>query len=190
MSFADHSRRATFHLVLDALFAAIYVVLASFLTVRLPMMEISLSTLPLLLVGFLFGPIDAVTVALVGSFLEQALSQYGLTVSAPLWMLPPVLMALAAGLFGLLLRHTPKDTRRYYVLLITATLLCELLCTAANTVVLYVDGLYVAHYPVRALALILPTRLANLGLRVLVTVLAVPLLLPRAQKLVAKRNLS
>lgn len=104
---ANRSRRATFRLVTDALFAALYVVLAAYLTVKLPVMEISLSTLPLLLAGFLFGPIDAVTVALIGSFLEQALSQYGLTPSAPLWMLPPILLALVAGLLGLAARRLP-----------------------------------------------------------------------------------
>ena len=181
---ANRSRRATFRLVTDALFAALYVVLAAYLTVKLPVMEISLSTLPL------FGPIDAVTVALIGSFLEQALSQYGLTPSAPLWMLPPILLALVAGLLGLAARRLPQDSRRYLALLVTSTVLAEFLCTAANTAVLYIDGLYVAHYHVKALTALLPLRLANLGLRLLVTCLAVPLLVPRLQKLMSKRNLS
>ena len=187
---ANRSRRATFRLVTDALFAALFVVLAAYLTVKLPVMEISLSTLPLLLAGFLFGPIDAVTVALIGSFLEQALSQYGLTPSAPLWMLPPILLALVAGLLGLAARRLPQDSRRYLTLLVTSTVLAEFLCTAANTAVLYIDGLYVAHYHVKALTALLPLRLANLGLRLLVTCLAVPLLVPRLQKLMSKRNLS
>ena len=182
---ANRSRRATFRLVTDALFAALYVVLAAYLTVKLPVMEISLSTLPLLLAGFLFGPIDAVTVALIGSFLE-----YGLTPSAPLWMLPPILLALVAGLLGLAARRLPQDSRRYLTLLVTSTVLAEFLCTAANTAVLYIDGLYVAHYHVKALTVLLPLRLANLGLRLLVTCLAVPLLVPRLQKLMSKRNLS
>ena len=105
-------------------------------------------------------------------------------------MLPPILLALVAGLLGLAARRLPQDSRRYLTLLVTSTVLAEFLCTAANTAVLYIDGLYVAQSHVKALTVLLPLRLANLGLRLLVTCLAVPLLVPRLQKLMSKRNLS
>lgn len=189
MRSAPRFRSATFRLVLDALFAAMYVVLATLLTIKTPITEVSLSTLPLLIAGFLFGPADGAIIAIVGSFLEQCMSPYGLSISTVLWMLPPILSALTSGLLGLLVKKAPLGSRRHTVLLVICTFLAEMLCTAANTATLYLDGAIVG-YSVKALNLILPIRLANLALRALVTCIVVPLLLPRVQKLMLKRNLA
>lgn len=185
-------RRTTLRLVLDALFAALYVIFAVYLTVKTPVTELSLSTLPLLLAGFLFGPGDAVLIALVGSFIEQL--GFGLSPTAPIWMLPPILVALAAGLLGrpiraVAARRLDRSRRTRAVLTIASTLLIELLCTAANTAALYLDG-FICGYSVSALSILLLPRLVNLGLRAAVTCIIVPLLLPRIQKLMSKRNLS
>ena len=77
----------------------------------------------------------------------------------------------------------------YHNLLIAATLLAEILFTAANTAALYLDG-YLMHYSVKALTALLPPRLANLGVRAAITTFTVRLLLPRVQKLMSKRNLT
>lgn len=185
-------RRTTLRLVLDALFAALYVIFAVYLTVKTPVTELSLSTLPLLLSGFLFGPGDAVLIAAVGSFIEQLC--FGLSPTAPIWMLPPILAALAAGLLGFPIRAV--SARRMgrvrtdrAVLAVVSTLLVELLCTVANTAALYLDG-HICGYSVAALSLLLLPRLINLGLRAAVSCIVVPLLLPRIQKLMSKRSLS
>ena len=176
-------RNATYRLILDALFAALYLVLAAFVSIRTPFAKISFSSLPLLLAAYLFGPVDTILVATVGSFLEQV--KFGLCPTTPLWMLPAIVMAGSAGVFGLLARKWGKDSGMYHNLLIAATLLAEILFTAA----LYLDG-YLMHYSVKALTALLPPRLANLGVRAAITTLTVRLLLPRVQKLMSKRNLT
>ena len=180
-------RNATYRLILDALFAALYLVLAAFVSIRTPFAKISFSSLPLLLAAYLFGPVDAILAATVGSFLEQV--KFGLGPTTPLWMLPAIVMAGSAGVFGLLARKWEKDSGMYHNLLIAATLLAEILFTAANTAALYLDG-YLMHYSVKALTALLPPRLANLGVRAAITTLTVRLLLPRVQKLMSKRNLT
>ncbi len=178
-------KRTTFRLVLNALFVALYVVLSSILTVKTPVTEVSLSTLPILLSGYLSGPLDALLVATVGSFIEQML--YGLSPTAILWMLPPMLTGLLAGLFGFVWRGIPHKGRRSVIYLVATTFTTELFCTIFNTGVLYLDG-YIVGYAVKALHLLLPVRLANLGLRSVVTCILMPILLPIVTKMLAKKE--
>ena len=180
-----YSHRNTYRLILDALFAALYLVLAAFVSIRTPFAKLSFSSLPLLLAAYLFGPADALLVATVGAFLEQV--QFGLGPTSPLWMLPAILMAGCAGVLGLAAKTCAEKGESYYNLLIPATLIAEILFTATNTAALYLDG-YLMHYSVKALTVLLPPRLANLGVRTVVTTVTVRLLLPRVQKMMSKRN--
>lgn len=181
MKTTRYIRRDTYRLILDALFAALYLVLAAFVSIRTPFAKISFSSLPLLLAAYLFGSVDALLVATVGAFLEQV--KFGLGPTAPLWMLPAMSMAVIAGVLGLLARRSS----RYYNLLVPVTLIAEIVFTATNTAALYLDG-YLMHYSVKALTALLPPRLANLGVRAVITSVTVRLLLPRVQKLLSKRN--
>lgn len=185
MKATRYSKRSTYRLILDALFAALYLVLAAFVSIRTPFAKISFSSLPLLLAAYLFGPVDALLVATVGAFLEQV--KFGLGPTAPLWMLPAILMAGCAGVLGFLAKRCAKSDGDYYNLLIPATLIAEIVFTATNTAALYLDG-YLMHYSVKALTALLPPRLANLGVRAVITTVTVRLLLPRVQKLMSKRN--
>ena len=59
-------RYATVRLTTDAVLIAVYVALASFVSINLGNVIISLSSLPILLCVFVFGVPDAVAVALCG----------------------------------------------------------------------------------------------------------------------------
>ena len=78
------TRRITF----DALFAALYVVFACLISIKASIVEISFASFPVIFSAFLLGPVDAVLVALVGSFIEQCMT-FGLTATTPLWMKRP-----------------------------------------------------------------------------------------------------
>ena len=86
-SFSLIRRHTTVRLTTDAVLIAVYVALASFVSINLPIAQFSLSSLPILLCVFALGVPDAVAVALCGSFIEQVL--YGLSPTAPLWMAAP-----------------------------------------------------------------------------------------------------
>ncbi len=177
------TRSRIYRLVLDALFIALYVVLSVYLVIKTPIVEISWATLPVLLCAFLYGVGDALAVALLGSFLEQMLT-FGLTATTPIWMLPVILQALLVALLAKLIYKatTGKTTIVLSVLLIIAS---EFFLTALNTGALYLDG-YIVGYPVKALVVLLPTRLLNGCVRALLSALLVTALLPPLRKVLAK----
>ena len=87
----------TKRLALDAMLAAMFVVLSLF-SINLPGMKITLDSLPILVGAALLGPLDGLAVGLIGSFLNQMIT-YGFTATTLLWILPPILTALRR-LFG------------------------------------------------------------------------------------------
>lgn len=175
----NRRNRELLRLVLDAMFIALYVVLSFFASIRIPpLIKISWASLPLLLAAFLFRPADAIAVALCGSFLEQMLS-YGITPTTPLWMAPPVLHALFVSLLAPFCRKGRQRVRQ--TVLIASS---EIFLTLINTAALYLDARIVG-YPVGALAVVLPTRLLNGGIRAVLSALLVPALLLPLSKIVS-----
>ena len=180
-------RNATKRLVLNALFAALYIVF-SFLSGHFPTLKVSLTSVPIFLCAFLFGPLDAMAVAFVGTLIEQL--AYGISPTMPLWMLPMILTGLFVGLlahFLPILKNGYQKTVLYAVCLIGTVIVGELFLTAVNTGALYLDG-YLMKYPVKALNLIIIPRLINCGLRAAVNCIVVYFLLPPVQKMINMRK--
>ena len=173
-------------IAVDALFIALYVILGTVLSFKIPgMIQISLSTLPLLLVAFLLTPADAAAVALLGTFLEQVVdpSPYGFA-TLPIWLIPGVVMALTAAFSARYVRLI--ETKKLALLLTCTTIVCaELLLTLLNTGALYLDG-YLLGYPVKALHLLLPTRALNCLVRCVISSVLVNLLLPPLGKMLKR----
>lgn len=166
-SFSRIRRRTAVRLTTDAMLTAVYVVLASFVSINLPTAQFSLSSLPILLCALVFGVPDAVAVALCGSFMEQVL--YGLSPTAPLWMVAPVATALTAGGLAALFRRLSGREIRTWQTVVTVVA-AELVMTAVNTGMLYLDA-YIMQYTVKAFWVALPLRLGNSAARTVCTVL-------------------
>lgn len=82
-----------------ALLSALQVVLARFLIpMPDPTMRFSIEAVPILLAGYLFGPISGALVGFVGDMVGTLFSGFGYN---PLFAVPPILYGLCAGL----LRH-------------------------------------------------------------------------------------
>ena len=176
------SRLGVYRISIDALFVALYVILGTVLSFKIPgAIQISLSTLPILLVAFLLTPADAAAVALLGTFLEQILdpSPFGFA-TLPIWLIPGVVMALVAA-FGARYVRTIENKKVALLLTCTAIVCAELLLTLLNTGALYLDG-YLLHYPVKALHLLLPTRALNCLARCVISCTLVNLLTPPLEK--------
>ena len=88
----------TKRLVIDALCAAIYVVLANLAGLSLGPIKLSLDGFVILLAAMMFGPADGLIVGLLGNFISQLLGPYGLSATTVLWMLPPGILGLVVGL--------------------------------------------------------------------------------------------
>lgn len=185
----DQNRKTKFpveRICLDALFAALYVVLGSFLTAKLTVIEFSIATVPIVLCAFLLGPLDAFLVALVGSFLEQLL--YGLDATAVIWMLPVILHALYVGLFGLLLRKRDGKIKRS-VSSVLVIVTGEILLTLLNTAGLAYAGYLALNFrDFGALMALMAPRFLNCGVRAVICCALVLLLLPILQKQIEKRR--
>ena len=67
-------KRTTRRLALDAMLSAMFVVL-SMISISLPNMKITLDALPVLVASLLFGPLDGLSVGLIGSFLVDVLME-------------------------------------------------------------------------------------------------------------------
>lgn len=89
----------TKRLVLDALCAAIYVVLANLMGLNLGPMKLSLDGFPILLGAVLFGPVDGFIIGFLGNVISQLLGPYGVSATTVLWALPPAVLGLFVG-FG------------------------------------------------------------------------------------------
>ena len=142
----------TKRLALDAMLAAMFVVLSLF-SIRLPGMKITLDSLPILVGAALLGPLDGLAVGLIGSFLNQMIT-YGFTATTLLWILPAGLRGLLVGLYAK--RHGFDMSLRQTVFITVAT---ALLVTALNTLFMYVDSWvysysYAAALPTLALRIV------------------------------------
>ena len=173
------ARTRIYRLVLNALFVAIYVVFSVFLAFKGKTIEISWASLPILLCAFLFSPADAIAVAICGSFLEQLLSPYGLSATTPLWMLPVVLQAALASIAVYLARRHMRVWKMAVIIVAS-----ELLLTVANIAVSYVDAILFDY--LEYLAIDIPLRLLNGGLRAVISCVLIPLLLIPLHKALAR----
>ena len=126
----------TKRLVIDGLCAALYVVLSSFLSLNLGPIKLSIFGLPVILVGLLFGPVDGLTVGLVGGFLGQLTGPYGVSATTPLWMLPVGVLGLIPGLYAKRRPGAPVVWQLACVILLA--LVAD---TTITTGVMYVDCL-------------------------------------------------
>lgn len=180
------ARSNIYRIALDALFVALYVIMGTFLSFKIPgAIQISFSTLPILLCAFLFHPSDAIAVAVVGNFLEQVIdpSPYGFA-TLLIWLIPGAVQALVASLGARWVRG--MDDRKKAALFTVVVIVCaDLTLTLLNTGALYLDG-YLLHYPVKALHLLMPMRLLNAVVRSVISCILLPLLLPSLKRALAR----
>ncbi len=186
MSRPVSARSHVYRITLDAMFVALYVILGTFFSFKIPgAVQISFSTLPILLCAFLCKPTDAISVAVIGTFLEQVIdpSPYGFA-TLPLWLIPNALLAIIAAVGAW---HITRIKKRSLAVVLTCVtiVIAELFLTLCNTGMLYLDG-YLLHYPVKALHLLLPTRIINGLARSATSACLVPLLVHPLRKAMAK----
>lgn len=144
-------KMTTRRLVINAVLIAIYVVLRFF---NIPMgnsFRFTLASFSVVLCALLYGPVDGLLVGLLGEFLSQVLSPYGLTPTTLLWCVGETVrggvLGLCTVLFlrkGLLSSENPQRT------CVVNTLLCcvftGILAALGQTFALYVDSKMFGYY--------------------------------------------
>lgn len=159
---------------LDAMFIALYFLLAK-LTFPIGNIHLTLASLPLVIAALLLGVRSTLVVALLGEFLDQVLG-YGLTLTTPIWMLPPLVRGLTIALVAYAFQKKGDALENHKVLYFVTLLAAAVLTTGANTLALVLDALIIG-YPLALAWIETLIRFAvGLGSALLVAFLALPLL--------------
>lgn len=174
----EKTRKLIARIVFDAMMIAVYVVLARFLVIPTPIVEISIVSVPILLSAKLFSIGDVIAIATIGSFLEQAVSPYGVGPTTPLWMAPIILMGAFAGVAFYLTRNSKSKLTMFIIIIIA-----ELILTLGNTVVLMITGYVVFELSFDWLIGLAVPRLVNSGFRMAISCILLPILLPPLRKI-------
>lgn len=131
----------------DGMLLAIYIVLST-LTVKLtPNLQITFTGLAIVMAIVLYGWADGLLIALLGSFVSQLRSAYGLTITTPIWMTPPILRAVVFGLIYQIYLKKGVKLQDKKVLFFVCVVISGLATTLANTGAIYLDA-YIFGYPV------------------------------------------
>lgn len=131
---------------------AMYIVLST-LTVRLtPNLQIAFTGLTIIMAVVLYGLPDAILIAVLGSFIGQARGAYGLSITTPLWMVPPILRAVVFGIaYEIFLKKGIKLEDKK-ILFIVFAIIAGFVTTIANTGAIFLDAM-IFEYPVSMAAL-------------------------------------
>lgn len=127
-------------LVTNAMLIAMYVVLSLVATLNLGNMKFTLDSLPIIIGGALFGPVDGMIIGLSGSFINQLLT-YGLTPTTVLWIIPAGVRGLLIGLYA---KHCGFDMSFKQTQFITVS--SALAVTVLNTLIMYIDSKIYGYY--------------------------------------------
>lgn len=136
---------ATKKLVYDAVLMALFVLLSK-LTIPLGNYRLTLASLPLVFAALFFSPYDAFLVGLLGEFLVQITSSYGLTPTTPLWLLPPAIRGLCIAFPAWLYQRHDDRLERHLVVYFIVLILAALITSLLNTAVWFLDA-YLMNYP-------------------------------------------
>lgn len=157
-------KKLVFKITLAAIMAALAIIL-DFLSGRIDMkFKITLYGLPLIFTSIMFGPLIGGLAGLVAGFISQIISPYGLSITAPLWMIAPVIWGTIGGLIMLLFKNK-NDFKLYKIIIVV--IITSYLASTANSIVTYLDGL-ILDYTVEQTAATIITRF------VIATIMCVP----------------
>ncbi len=145
------SRMTTKRLAVNAVLIAIYVILRFF---NIPVGEsfrFTLAPFAVILCALLFGPVDGLLVGLLGEFLSQIMSPYGLTPTTLLWCVGETARGFTLGLCAMLflkkwLLAATRPNRMQTVILLICCILTGVLAALCQTYALYVDSKMFGYY--------------------------------------------
>ena len=144
----------TVRLTVNAMLAALCACLG-YISLDLGNLKITFESLPVLMAGLMFGPASGAAVGGIGTFIYQVL-RYGITATTPLWMLPYILMGIAAGAYAK--KAFFSNTNRQILVI---TVICEVLVFVINTGVILADSLIYGYYSA-------PYVFGSLGIRFII----------------------
>lgn len=165
----------TKQLVLNAVFAALFVILA-FISVGTNDFKASFESLATLMAGITLGPLAGFLVGLVGEFIYQ-LIQYGLDPTTALWLIPYAVSGLVAGLIA---KNKRPDLDKKTIII--AVIASELVLTILNTPVNAISAIIQGWGNWATILASVPLRLAITAVRIVVYIIIVPVIYNSVKK--------
>ena len=129
----------TKQLTINAMMAAMCAVLG-YISLDMGNLKVTFESLPILISALLFGPVDGMIVGGMGTLIYQLL-KYGVSATTLLWMAPYIICGLIAGFYA-----KKKNFSLTNGQIMMIVVLNELLITALNTGVLYIDSKLYGYY--------------------------------------------
>ena len=129
----------TKQLTINAMMAAMCAVLG-YIALDMGNLKVTFESLPILISALMFGPVDGMIVGGMGTLVYQLL-KYGVSATTLLWMAPYIICGLIVGLYGKKHDFTLSKGQIMFIVIIN-----ELLITALNTGVLYIDSKLYGYY--------------------------------------------
>ena len=139
--------------------AAVYIVLSVASFTVAPNVQITFAGLAIVVAAMAYGPVDAIIIAAIGAFLSQLRSSYGLTITTPLWMIPPIMRAVVVGVVALIFRKKKSYLEDHPVISTITIISAAVIVTASNTLVMWLDSIIVGY----AMQWVLATTLIRFG---------------------------
>ena len=165
---------STKQLTLNAIFAALFVILA-FISIGSNDFKASFESLATLMAGITMGPLAGFLVGLVGEFIYQLLA-YGLDPTTALWLIPYAVSGLAAGLVAKKMNtsNNPKSIVLDRKGIIIAVVVYEILLTVLNTPVNAISAIIQGWGNWSTILASIPLRLAITAIRIVIYIIIVP----------------
>lgn len=158
---------------LDGMMTALYIAL-TLLKVRIGNVQISFAAIPLCFATLTCGLPDGLIVALLGTFVEQLISPYGLGLTTVLWMLPHLIRAAILWIFHYVSKKHGKPLYDRPLWYYVGMLVSALFLTASNTLAMWLDAIIIG-YPIE---IMLIETIIRFGTGLLSAVVSASILLP------------
>ena len=166
-------RKKTKLIAYVAIFAALFYLLSIYGTLKINnAIKFTFQNLPIYLSGILFGGTIAAIVGTIGMLLSQIFSEYGLTITTVLWVLPYTVSGLLSGI----LYRKFKNYLNNSLFMFIYVFLIHLVITTMNTLALYIDSNIFGYYSFQLVFGILIYKLVNAILISVLYTIVIPIL--------------
>ena len=139
----QHSQIA--RIAITGICTALYFVLSMWATIPIGDVRITVAPLVLIVLGALYGPVDAAIAGFLGQFLKQMLT-YGMTATTFLWTVPDLTRGLFLGLVAWIVFKKGRYIEQRRILFIVTCVISSLTTTVLNTVAKAVDALVYNYF--------------------------------------------
>ena len=143
-----------------SIMAAMAIALSKVASIQLtPSIKISLYALPLMVTSILYGFKIGFLTGLVSGVILQLTSPYGVTVTAPVWALAPILWGIVPGLL-----FKPLNKINKYMAYGVVVFVASVAANLANTLAMYCDCLFIqdAYYTAASILMDWPGRIVTM----------------------------